>query len=80
MPPPARASARVNRSNARGRKSGSKPGPWSLTSIAATCSVTSAQTLMMIGDDEHTLAVTKPIFDGRRDFYRRATLLGREPA
>lgn len=36
--------------------------------------------LSMIGDDEHTLAVTKPIFDGLYEFYRRATLLGREPA
>jgi hypothetical protein len=34
----------------------------------------------MIGDDEHTLAITKPIFDGLYEFYRRATLLGREPA
>ena len=36
--------------------------------------------LSMIGDDEHTLAVTKPIFNGRYEFYRRATLLGRKPA
>ena len=36
--------------------------------------------LSMIGDDEHTLAVTKPIFDGIYEYYRRAGLLGREPA
>ena len=36
--------------------------------------------LSMIGDDEHTLAVTKPIFDGLYEFYRRAGVLGREPA
>jgi len=36
--------------------------------------------LPVIGDDERTLAVTKPIFDGLYEFYRRATLLGREPA
>ncbi|MBP2184364.1 hypothetical protein JOM49_005890 [Amycolatopsis magusensis] len=34
----------------------------------------------MIGDDEHTLAVTGPIFDGLREYFRRRTLLGREPA
>jgi hypothetical protein len=36
--------------------------------------------LSMIGDDEHTLIVTRPIFDGLYEFYRRAGLLGREPA
>jgi hypothetical protein len=36
--------------------------------------------LSMIGDDEHTLTVTKPIFDGLYEYYRRAGLLGREPA
>jgi len=36
--------------------------------------------LSMIGDDEHTLAVTKPIFDGLYEYYHRAGLLGREPA
>ncbi|MFI6008659.1 chromate resistance protein ChrB domain-containing protein [Streptomyces sp. NPDC051243] len=36
--------------------------------------------LSMIGDDEHTMAVTKPLFDGLYEYYRRATLLGREPA
>ena len=36
--------------------------------------------LSMIGDDEHTLTVTKPLFDGLYEYYRRATLLGREPA
>ncbi len=36
--------------------------------------------LSMIGTDEHTLAVTGPIFDGLYEFHRRATLLGREPA
>jgi hypothetical protein len=34
----------------------------------------------MIGDDEHTLAVSGPIFDGLYEFHRRAMLLGREPA
>ncbi len=36
--------------------------------------------LSMIGDDEHTLTVTRPIFDGLYEYYHRATLLGREPA
>ncbi|WP_033329304.1 chromate resistance protein ChrB domain-containing protein [Streptomyces yerevanensis] len=36
--------------------------------------------LSMTGDDEHTMAVTKPVFDGLYEFYRRATFLGREPA
>jgi hypothetical protein len=36
--------------------------------------------LSMIGDDEHTLTVTKPIFDGLYEYFRRAGLLGREPA
>ena len=36
--------------------------------------------LSMIGDDEHTLTVTGPIFDGLYEFHRRAMLLGREPA
>lgn len=36
--------------------------------------------LSMIGDDEHTIAVTKPLFDGLYEYYRRAALLGREPA
>lgn len=36
--------------------------------------------LSMIGDDEHTLTVTAPVFDGLYEYYRRATLLGREPA
>ncbi|MFB9690288.1 chromate resistance protein ChrB domain-containing protein [Amycolatopsis plumensis] len=36
--------------------------------------------LSMIGDDEHTLTVTKPIFDGLYEYYHRAGLLGREPA
>ncbi|CAL9676724.1 Protein ChrB [Streptomyces sp. enrichment culture] len=36
--------------------------------------------LSMIGDDEHTMTVTKPVFDGLYEFYRRSTLLGREPA
>ncbi|AZQ39263.1 chromate resistance protein [Streptomyces cyaneochromogenes] len=36
--------------------------------------------LSMIGDDEHTMAVTNPVFDGLYEYYRRATLLGREPA
>ncbi|MFD5742591.1 chromate resistance protein ChrB domain-containing protein [Streptomyces massasporeus] len=36
--------------------------------------------LSMIGDDEHTMTITKPVFDGLYEYYRRATLLGREPA
>ncbi|MFE7838878.1 chromate resistance protein ChrB domain-containing protein [Streptomyces sp. NPDC057474] len=36
--------------------------------------------LSMIGDDKHTMTVTKPLFDGLYEYYRRATLLGREPA
>ena len=36
--------------------------------------------LSMIGDDKHTLTVTKSIFDGLYEYYRRAGLLGREPA
>ncbi|MEU6803035.1 chromate resistance protein ChrB domain-containing protein [Streptomyces neyagawaensis] len=36
--------------------------------------------LSMIGDDEHTVIITKPVFDGLYEYYRRATLLGREPA
>ena len=36
--------------------------------------------LSMTGDDEHTLAVAEPLFDGLYEYYRRETLLGREPA
>ncbi|MFE0256210.1 chromate resistance protein ChrB domain-containing protein [Streptomyces sp. NPDC059010] len=36
--------------------------------------------LSMIGDDEHTMTITKPVFDGLYEYYHRATLLGREPA
>ncbi|UQA93649.1 chromate resistance protein ChrB domain-containing protein [Streptomyces halobius] len=36
--------------------------------------------LSMIGDDDHTMAVTKPVFDGLYAYYQRAHLLGREPA
>lgn len=36
--------------------------------------------LSMICTDEETLHHTGPIFDGLYEFYRRATLLGREPA
>jgi hypothetical protein len=35
--------------------------------------------LSMIGDDDHTLAITTPLFDGLYEYYRRATLLGRDP-
>lgn len=35
--------------------------------------------LSMIGDDEHTTAVTKPIFDGLYEYFRREGMLGREP-
>jgi hypothetical protein len=36
--------------------------------------------LSMAGSDEHTLAVSGPIFDGLYEFHRRRLLLGREPA
>ncbi len=36
--------------------------------------------LSMVGSDEQTLAVTRPLFDGLYEYYRRALLLGREPA
>jgi hypothetical protein len=36
--------------------------------------------LSMTGDDEHTLAVAGPMFDGLYEFFRRSYLLGREPA
>jgi hypothetical protein len=36
--------------------------------------------LSMICTDEQTLHHTGPIFDGLYEYYRRATLLGREPA
>ena len=36
--------------------------------------------LSMIGTDTDTLTHTGPLFDGLAEFYRRATLLGREPA
>jgi hypothetical protein len=36
--------------------------------------------LSMICTDEETLTHTGPIFDGLYEYYRRATLLGREPA
>ncbi|SDD51752.1 hypothetical protein SAMN05660690_4474 [Geodermatophilus telluris] len=36
--------------------------------------------LSMTGDDEHTLAVSGPLFDGLYEFTRRRLLLGREPA
>jgi hypothetical protein len=36
--------------------------------------------LSMTGDDERTLAISGPIFDGLYEYYRRQTLLGREPA
>lgn len=35
--------------------------------------------LSMIGDDDHTLTITTPLFDGLYEYYRRATLLGRDP-
>ena len=38
------------------------------------------RSLSMIGTDEHTLAISGPLFDGLYEFQRRATLLGREPA
>jgi hypothetical protein len=36
--------------------------------------------LSMTGDDERTLAVSGPLFDGLYEYHRRRTLLGREPA
>lgn len=36
--------------------------------------------LSMVADDEQTLAVTAPIFDGLYEFCRRRLLLGRDPA
>ena len=36
--------------------------------------------LSMTGDDERTLAISGPVFDGLYEFYRRRLLLGREPA
>jgi hypothetical protein len=36
--------------------------------------------LSMTGTDTDTLTHTGPLFDGLAEFYRRATLLGREPA
>lgn len=36
--------------------------------------------LSMVCDDEQVLAHTRPLFDGLYEYYRRATLLGREPA
>ncbi|MGW4210867.1 chromate resistance protein ChrB domain-containing protein [Lentzea sp. NPDC004789] len=36
--------------------------------------------LSMIGDDEHTLAVAVPIFDGLYEYFRREGMLGREPS
>ncbi len=36
--------------------------------------------LSMTGDDERTLGVSGPIFDGLYEYHRRRLLLGREPA
>lgn len=36
--------------------------------------------LSMVLVDDEVLAVTGPVFDGLYEFYRRATLLGRNPA
>jgi hypothetical protein len=36
--------------------------------------------LSMTGDDEHTLTVSGPLFDGLYEYFRRSYLLGREPA
>jgi len=36
--------------------------------------------LSMTGTDEHTLAISGPIFDGLYEYHRRRLLLGREPA
>jgi len=44
----------------------------------AVCVDVALRGLSMIGTD--TLTHTGPLFDGLAEFYRRATLLGREPA
>lgn len=36
--------------------------------------------LSMIGDDHHTMTITKPLFDGLYEYYHRQNILGREPA
>jgi hypothetical protein len=36
--------------------------------------------LSMVTDDEHVLAVTRPMFDGLYEYCWRAMLLGRDPA
>ncbi len=36
--------------------------------------------LSMVVDDHELLAVTRPVFDGLYEFFRRELLLGREPA
>ncbi|MFD7022170.1 chromate resistance protein ChrB domain-containing protein [Promicromonospora sukumoe] len=36
--------------------------------------------LSMTGDDDRTLAVTGPLFDGLYEYFRRSYLLGREPS
>ncbi|AYV32193.1 Chromate resistance exported protein [Streptomyces sp. ADI95-16] len=36
--------------------------------------------LSMTGDDDQTLAVVLPVFDGLYEYYRRANKLGRDPA
>jgi hypothetical protein len=36
--------------------------------------------LSMVCTDDDVLAHTRPLFDGLYEYYRRATLLGREPA
>jgi hypothetical protein len=36
--------------------------------------------LSMVCDDEQAMTVTRPLFDGLYEYYRRSTLLGREPA
>lgn len=35
--------------------------------------------LSMLGDDEQTLTVTRPVFDGLYEFFRRELFLGRTP-
>ncbi len=36
--------------------------------------------LSMVVDDQESLVITKPIFDGLYEFFRRELLLGREPS
>ncbi|MFC5747536.1 chromate resistance protein ChrB domain-containing protein [Actinomadura rugatobispora] len=41
---------------------------------------TALRGLSMVADDDNILALTRPLFDGLYEFYRRELLLGHEPA